>query len=196
MSWLVKGGENDSMTALKFKRGFTLIELLIVMAILGVLAVVVLVAINPNEQLKRARDAGRITALTQLGHNLEAYATSHNGLYVTEANDWISSATAGLVGAGEIQTTPAEITYSDSSLVACDGTGEGIENGWCYDYDATTTESVIAFARMESDSNQSLCTTAGDIGWFVYASAAGRGGVYCDANEPTAAGFDASNFAN
>lgn len=37
--------------------GFTLIELLIVMAILGVLAVVVLVAINPVQQLARTRDA-------------------------------------------------------------------------------------------------------------------------------------------
>ena len=41
------------------KKGFTLIELLIVIAILGVLAVVILVAINPQEQLARGRGGGR-----------------------------------------------------------------------------------------------------------------------------------------
>ena len=47
------------------RRGFTLIELLIVMAILGVLAVVVLVAINPIQQLARTRDTGRKSGVTQ-----------------------------------------------------------------------------------------------------------------------------------
>jgi prepilin-type N-terminal cleavage/methylation domain-containing protein len=45
-----------------YNYGFTLIELLIVIAILGVLAVVVLVAINPIEQLARTRDGGRLTS--------------------------------------------------------------------------------------------------------------------------------------
>ena len=68
------------MTA-RIKRGFTLIELLIVMAILGVLAVVVLLAINPAEQLARTRDTGRVSAVTQMGHAVQAYDTSHNAVY-------------------------------------------------------------------------------------------------------------------
>ena len=84
------------------KKGFTLIELLIVIAILGVLAVVVLLALNPVQQLARTRDSGRISAVTQLGHALEAFATSNNGTYVPENVTWITT----LVNAGEIATVP------------------------------------------------------------------------------------------
>ena len=54
-------------------KGFTLIELLIVIAILGVLAAGSLVAIDPVEQLARARDSGRKSAVTQMGRALQAY---------------------------------------------------------------------------------------------------------------------------
>lgn len=39
-----------------FKRGFTLVELLIVIAILGILAVGLMAALDPMEQLKKGRD--------------------------------------------------------------------------------------------------------------------------------------------
>lgn len=58
------------------KKGFTLIELLIVMAVLGVLAAIVLVAINPAEQLARGRDSSRLQSVAQLGHAMQAYVTS------------------------------------------------------------------------------------------------------------------------
>src|SRR3989344_1638911 len=66
-------------------KGFTLIELLIVIAVLGVLAAVVLVAINPAEQLKRGRDASRLQIVVQLGHATQAYFTSQGTLPVPSA---------------------------------------------------------------------------------------------------------------
>src|SRR3989339_212685 len=42
----------------KFKLGFTLIELLIVIALLGALAVGLLAALDPFEQLKKGTDTG------------------------------------------------------------------------------------------------------------------------------------------
>lgn len=50
---------------------FTLIELLIVIGILGVMAVIVLVAINPGQKQAQARDTGRISGVSQLGHAVE-----------------------------------------------------------------------------------------------------------------------------
>lgn len=64
----------------KLRRGFTLIELLIVIAVLGVLATVVIIIINPLQQFAKARDAGRISDITQIANALQAYYTI-NGKY-------------------------------------------------------------------------------------------------------------------
>lgn len=48
------------------QKGFTMIELLIVIAILGILAVAVLAAINPIEQINRGRDTGTRSDAEQL----------------------------------------------------------------------------------------------------------------------------------
>lgn len=50
----------------KLTKGFTMIELLIVIAVLGVLAIAVLSAINPIEQINRGRDTGSRSDAEQL----------------------------------------------------------------------------------------------------------------------------------
>ncbi|NIT03538.1 prepilin-type N-terminal cleavage/methylation domain-containing protein, partial [Candidatus Saccharibacteria bacterium] len=47
-------------------RGFTMIELLIVIAVIGILAIAVLAAINPIEQINRGRDTGSRSDAEQL----------------------------------------------------------------------------------------------------------------------------------
>lgn len=60
-----------------FKKGFTMIELLIVIAVLGVLAVAVLSAINPIEQINRGKDTGsRSDAEQLLGASDRFYSAS------------------------------------------------------------------------------------------------------------------------
>ena len=163
------------MTA-QLKRGFTLIELLIVMAILGVLAVVVLVAINPVQQLARTRDAGRKSGVAQIGRSLEAYFTTRGGTYVAESTAWIGD----LVTAGEISVVPSQINIGVTGITGCT-TNE--QNLWCYN--ATTAaggEPVVTYSRLESDSEISKCAS-GDP-WFVWSTADGRGGLVCSASEP------------
>lgn len=58
------------------KAGFTLVELLIVIALIGVLAVAVLAAINPLEQLNRARDTGMESDASQLLAAIDRYYAS------------------------------------------------------------------------------------------------------------------------
>ena len=62
-----KGGEIVSLKIKmqKSKLGFTLIELLIVIAILGILALGLMAALDPLEQLKRARDTATRTAVEE-----------------------------------------------------------------------------------------------------------------------------------
>lgn len=165
------------------KHGFTLIELLIVMAILGVLAVVVLVAINPVQQLARTRDAGRKSGVAQLGRSLEAYYTSHGGSYIDEAPNWVDELTAS----GEISTVPSEIANTLSTECAVNS-----HSGWCYDANAAAGGTgAIIFTALESDSEQSKCDT-GTAAWFVWSTVDGRGGLICTANYTTPPAYAAA----
>ena len=69
------------MTSNKFqvtskKHGFTLIELLIVITIIGILAVAVLSAINPIEQIRRATDQGLESDAAEALNAMERYYTA------------------------------------------------------------------------------------------------------------------------
>lgn len=178
-------------------RGFTLVELLIVIAVIGVLAVVVLVAINPVQQLARARDAGRVSAVTQLGHAVEAnFAANSNGQYLTAAAAWITA----LVNAGEINVAPALIAYSAPGVgtrpagAACN---VNMQNNYCYNTYGTGSRAIV-YARLESAAAQAKCTTAANAGWVVYSTADGKAGTLCTADaatqpwDPTAAGYGTS----
>jgi len=61
------------LSRLRSQAGFTMIELLIVIAILGILAVAVLSAINPMEQSNRGRDTGSRSDAEQLLSAIDRY---------------------------------------------------------------------------------------------------------------------------
>jgi prepilin-type N-terminal cleavage/methylation domain-containing protein len=155
------------MTALKNK-GFTLIELLIVMAVLGVLAVVVLVAINPVQQLAKTRDAGRKSGVTQMGHALEAYYTSQGGEY-PDAGTWA----ADLVDSGDLSILPSMITNSLTSDCSTNAS-----NAWCYNEDSNA--SAVVYSALESDAEiESKCGGSPTNAFFVWSTVDGRAGLVC-----------------
>ncbi len=61
------------LTSAKSAAGFTMIELLIVISILGILAVAVLSAINPVEQINRGRDTGSRSDAEQLLNAIDRF---------------------------------------------------------------------------------------------------------------------------
>ncbi|HEX9817680.1 MAG TPA: type II secretion system protein, partial [Patescibacteria group bacterium] len=65
---------------IRSQAGFTMIELLIVIAILGILAVAVLSAINPIEQINRSRDTGSRSDAEQLISAIDRFY-AFNGYY-------------------------------------------------------------------------------------------------------------------
>lgn len=89
----------------KTAQGFTLIELLIVIAVLGILAVAVLSAINPIEQINRSRDTGgRSDAEQLIGAIDRFYATS--GYYPWKADT---------TGTGAVAWTKVDSTWMDEA---------------------------------------------------------------------------------
>lgn len=97
--------------------GFTMIELLIVMGILSVLAVAVLAAIDPVEQLNKGRDTGARSDARQLVDAIErhyavreffpwnANANQANSLYNVSANPaFTNNVINPLVTAGELKS--------------------------------------------------------------------------------------------
>lgn len=80
-------------------KGFTLIELLIVIAILGVLAAGILVAIDPVDKINSANDSKVQNDISGAGRAAEAYATTHNGFYPAALTD--------LTDSGELKRVPA-----------------------------------------------------------------------------------------
>lgn len=74
------------------KKGFTLIELLIVIGIIGTLAAIILVAVDPAKRLKQARNARRYAETNALLNAILNYTVDYKGKLPTE----ISSATASL----------------------------------------------------------------------------------------------------
>jgi prepilin-type N-terminal cleavage/methylation domain-containing protein len=72
---------NENMGTIIYRmctqRGFTLIELLIVIAIVSILAVVVVLVLNPSELLRQSRDSSRISDLTNLKHAILLYLTDN-----------------------------------------------------------------------------------------------------------------------
>lgn len=154
-------------------KGFTLIELLIVIAVLGVLATVILVVLDPVEQLARSRDAGRKSTVDQLGGTLQAYYTTRAASatpFPTANATWITS----LQAAGEIKTIPPSV----SGGTACT---TNVQNStWCY---TTNNTNAAAWARLESKSESSKCA-AGNNPYFVWDSSRGSTCLVCKNVEP------------
>lgn len=65
--------------SLMIRKGFTLIEILIVIAIIGVLATSLILAVNPGRQLAKARDAERQTDLDAVLMAVLQYTSEHGG---------------------------------------------------------------------------------------------------------------------
>ena len=164
----------------KLSKGFTLIELLIVIAVIGVLAAVVLVAIDPVEQLSRGRDAGRKSSVTELGRALQANYTNNS--------QYTNNVTAGwdvtLVNTGDIKVFPTQGTAPTPPTVCTGGT---MVNNFCYKLD-TLAPNVVVYTRVESKSEKrkGTCAGVGANTWFVYTSIDGRAGIICQAAEPNA----------
>ena len=62
----------------EMRKGFTLLEILLVIAAIGILSVIVIVAINPNRQLASARNIARISDIRVISNALQQYSVDQS----------------------------------------------------------------------------------------------------------------------
>src|SRR3989344_8585774 len=125
-------------------KGFTLIELLIVIAVLGVLASVVLVAINPAEQLARGRDSSRLQAVAQLGHAMQAYFTAQGSLPAVA--NWQTT----LKNSGDITSVQTVDITGIPVAADCEPVANR-EGNACYAFSGVTSTDFVVWVPVESN---------------------------------------------
>ena len=121
------------------KKGFTLLEILLVIAAIGILASIVLVAINPNRQLSQTRNAQRRTEVQNV----------INAVYQRIIDDAASGSTAFR---DSIPTTAGEIYRegTTSGTAGCTGTGVNLAG--------VTPTYVARIPQDPSEATTSLCS--------------------------------------
>ncbi|MBI4159943.1 prepilin-type N-terminal cleavage/methylation domain-containing protein [Candidatus Wolfebacteria bacterium] len=109
------------------KKGFTLIELLIVIGILAVLAVAVVLVLNPAELLAQARDSQRISDLSSIKSAIGFYLATAASPALGEAARCTVACAGGLPADGpfnlESETTNAGTAVDGSGWVGVALTG-------------------------------------------------------------------------
>lgn len=158
------------------RKGFTLIELLVVIGIIGILAAVVLVAVNPGRQFAQARDTQRQSDLLQITNAIYQFAAENDG-DLPGTNDALTVSnfptTATCIGSGTCALNSAcnsGAAFNLAGAGAVDGQDDGVDlpvvptyiasvptdpsggtaadSGYCVYQDATTGR-VVATAQGE-----------------------------------------------
>ena len=62
-------------------KGFTLLEILLTITLIGILAAIILIAINPNRQLAQVRDLDRQKDITDISQAMQLYNVKNRGEY-------------------------------------------------------------------------------------------------------------------
>jgi len=139
----------------KLHVGFTMIELLIVISVLGILAVGLLAAVDPFEQLKKARDTNTRQSALSLQTSFIRYYATHGGL------PWNTTSLATCYGAyaGASPAVPVSgIAISDADMSDCITTGpEGdgeLKDGFVL---ALSTGADSMFVTSTTASSASVC---------------------------------------
>lgn len=134
---------------MKFNRAFTLIELLVVISIIGLLSSIVLASLGSVRG--KARDAQRLSDLTQIRNALELYAVANNGAYPDTSSSWWGACS----GFGSKTTSGATGYIPDLApqympVLPVDPKSDGVTR--CYIYRSNKIDyMVMAYLTVEAD---------------------------------------------
>lgn len=176
--------------------GFTMIELLIVIAVLGILAVAVLSAINPIEQINRGRDTGSrsdaeqaISAVDRFYASMGYYPwqisaddiDNEDTVWAEVDNTWVAVADSSVVLETLSSGGTAEIKTSFVTRITADGYNTLMK----YNRGTQGDSTYICFLPKSGSFKEEALTRCGtDCGGLpADLSAAGCANL-CDADDP------------
>lgn len=135
------------------QKGFTLIELLIVIAILGILAAALLIAIDPAEKIKSAQDTSAIDKVTGTASKMEQWT--------------VQTGSGGTPG-----TIPTAADLTSNSAIALPANG----NGLTYNYypDAANNYYVVLVSGLSSKKAKAALGAPNNVDRFMYSSQNGK----------------------
>ncbi len=159
----------------KLRKGFTLIELLVVIAVLGVLAAIVLLAVNPTEQLARGKDANRISSVEGLGKAMSNYVTNNSGAIPVIVGTSTPATWQNTLTTSKDLSNVITVTAPASSPCIGATALSDIQAGVCYAVDVSPATKFAVWTTIES--NSELLKANGNTGT---ACATGKGIVFFD----------------
>lgn len=106
-------------------KGFTLVELLVVIAVIGIMAAAVLIAINPVAKINQAKDGNVKSDVSQLANALTAY-------YVGSGGASYPTVLTGLIPS-ELKTLPPQQTGNHGCITASGSD----DTSYCYGVSGT-----------------------------------------------------------
>lgn len=140
------------------RRGFTLLEVLLVVALIGILAGIVILAINPSKQVADTNNAQRRVDVNTILNAVYQYAIDNNGTLPSGIDGTpteicrTGGTCTGLVDLSELTATS---TYLVS--IPVDPTG-GSTNGVGYEI-ATTTGNRIVVSAPDAENDATISVT-------------------------------------
>ena len=146
------------------KKGFTLIELLIVIGILGILAAIVLVAVDPAKRLQQSRNARRSSEVNAILNAILNYTVDNLGT-IPSAID--SSAT-------DVQQLGASLSVCEAGCSA--GSPGGPSLFTCADLSGDLVDEYIAEMPIDpkGDNGSGVTFSATRTGYYVNKTGNGR----------------------